>query len=143
MQVLEELVREYEEHRDKKNDNDLKLQRLYDILPKPIEQQLVLEDRDGSATYESVKRRANTWIMMNSTGRADMELGTMGCQWRTRKGLVRRLDGTKGVKGKQGTGQYNGYCFQCGQWGHGKEQRVDSNSVLHLWALGTCGKIVL
>ena len=27
-----------------------------DILSKPIEQELVLEDRGGSATYESVKR---------------------------------------------------------------------------------------
>ena len=74
-QMLEELVRKYEEHRDKKYDNDLKLQRLYDILPKLAEQQLLLEDRDGSATHESVKRRANNWIMMNSTERADMDLG--------------------------------------------------------------------
>ena len=59
IQMLEELVRKYEEPKDKKYDNDLKLQRLYDILPTPIEQRLVLEHRDGSATYESVKRRAN------------------------------------------------------------------------------------
>ena len=39
---------------------------------------VVLENRDGSATYESEKRRANIWTMMNSTGRADMELATMG-----------------------------------------------------------------
>ena len=45
MQMLEELVRKYEEHRDKKYDNDLKLQRFYDILLKLTEQQLVLEDR--------------------------------------------------------------------------------------------------
>ena len=75
--ILEELVRKYEEHRDKKYDNDLKLQTLYDTLPEPIEQQFVLEDRDGSATYESGKRRANSGIMMNSTARADMDLGTM------------------------------------------------------------------
>ena len=37
IQMLEELVQ---------------LQRLYDIQPKPIEQQLLLEDRNGSATYE-------------------------------------------------------------------------------------------
>ena len=49
--MLEELVRMYEDHRVKKYDNDLKLQRFYEILPKPIEQQLVLEDSDGSATY--------------------------------------------------------------------------------------------
>ena len=40
IQMLEELVRKNEEHRDKKCDNDLKLQRLYDTLPKPIDQQL-------------------------------------------------------------------------------------------------------
>ena len=49
IQMLEELVRKYEEHREKKYDNDFKLQRLYDIL----------------------------WTMMSSTGRAGMELGSM------------------------------------------------------------------
>ena len=38
----------------------------------------MLEDRDGSAAYESVKRRANNWIMINSICRAGMEFGTMG-----------------------------------------------------------------
>ena len=76
-QILEELVRKYQEHRDKKYDNDLKLQGVYDIQPKQIEQQLLLEDRNGSATYESVKRILNNWILMNSTGRADMDLETM------------------------------------------------------------------
>ena len=38
IQLLEEVVRKYKEHRDNKCDNDLKLQRLYDFLPKPIEQ---------------------------------------------------------------------------------------------------------
>ena len=78
IQLLEELVRKYEEHTDKKYENDFQLQRLHDILPKPIGQQLVLEDKDGSAAYESVKRRTNHWIMMNSTGRADMEFVTVG-----------------------------------------------------------------
>ena len=59
VQMLDVLVRKYEEHTEKTYDNDLKLQRLYDRLPKPVEQQLVLEDRYGSATCESVKRRAN------------------------------------------------------------------------------------
>ena len=72
MQMLQELLRKYEEHRDKKYDNDLKLQRLYDILRKPMEKQLVLEERDGSATCESVKRRANIWTL-NSTARGDMK----------------------------------------------------------------------
>ena len=62
IQMLEELVM---------------LQRLYDIQPKPVEQQLLLEDISGSATYESVKRISNNWILMNSTGRADMDLETL------------------------------------------------------------------
>ena len=68
---------EYAEHRDKKYDNDWNFQRLYDILPNPIEPELVLEDRNGSETFESVKRRAKNWRLMNSTRRADMNLGTM------------------------------------------------------------------
>ena len=76
-QILEELVRKYQEHRDKKYDNDLKLQGVYDIQPKQIEQQLLLEDRNVSAIYESVKRILNNWILINSTGRADMDLETM------------------------------------------------------------------
>ena len=47
----------YEEHRDNKYDNDLKLQRPYEILPRPIEQQLVLKDRDGSATFQSKSKQ--------------------------------------------------------------------------------------
>ena len=105
IQMLEELVRKYEEHRDRKYDNDLKLQRLYDILPKPFEQQL-------AATYESVKRGANNWIMMNSTGRADADLGTMGNggEYEDDDGgrLVGRLEGTDRRKGKtrKGTTQW-------------------------------------
>ena len=109
IQVLDELMRKY----------DWKLQRLYDMLPEPIEQQLVLEDRDGSATYESVKRRANNWIMMNSTGRADMDFGTVGQgrddedddggQDRDSSG---DLVGLKGGKGKEGKGQYSEWTRQ-------------------------------
>ena len=46
--------------------------------PQAIIQQLVFEGRDGSATYESVKRRADNWILMNSMGEAEMDLRTMG-----------------------------------------------------------------
>ena len=48
IQMLEELVRKYE-HRGKKYDNDLNLQRLHDVLPKQTAQLFVLE------TYESMK----------------------------------------------------------------------------------------
>ena len=92
IQMLEELVRKYEEHRDKKYGNDLKLHRIYDILPKPIEQQLVLWDRDGSATHGSVKRRKQ--LDNDEFDRSSRQ------RWRTRTGLVRRLDGTEGRKGK-------------------------------------------
>ena len=47
IQMLEELVRKYEKHRDRKYDTDLKVQRLYERFPKPIEQQVALKDRDG------------------------------------------------------------------------------------------------
>ena len=58
IQMLEELVRKYEGHRNKKHDNDLNLQRLHQVTPKQNETTVVLEDRGGSATHESVKRRA-------------------------------------------------------------------------------------
>ena len=57
-EMLVELVRKYEKQRNKKYENDLKTQMFSNILPKPIQQQLVLEDGDGSATHESVERRA-------------------------------------------------------------------------------------
>ena len=112
------------------------------MLPKPIERQLVLEDSDGSATYESVKRRANNWTVMNSSARADMDSGTMGivgdCEdddGGQEGGSSGGLMGLKRGKGRQGTGQHNGYCYLCGQWRHGKELRVNSNSVLQLWTV--------
>ena len=78
--MLEELARKYGETTST-TINDLKSQRLYVLLPKTIEQQLALEVRDGSAAYESVILRANSWIMLNSTGRTDMDLETIG-NWR-------------------------------------------------------------
>ena len=114
IQMLEELIRKYEGRRGKKYDNQLKLQRLYDILPKRIEQQLVLKDREGSAFFESVKRRANNWIMVHSTGRADMDLGTMGNGGGNEDDDGGQegdssgdLMGLNGGEGKQRKGQYN------------------------------------
>ena len=102
------------------------------MLPKPIERQLVLEDRDGSATYESVKRRATNWIVMNSTARADMDSGTMGIVGDCEDDDGGQdgdssgdLMGLKGGKGKQGIGQHNGYCYLCGQW-RDSRQRIAS-----------------
>ena len=142
IQMLEELLRKYEEHKDKTYDNDLKLQKLYDILLKPIEQQLVLKDSDGSATYESVKRRANNWIMMNSTGREDMELGTMG-HGRDNEDNNGGQEGDssgdlmepKEGMGKQGKGQHKGCCYQCGHWGH-----TAKNSELKETVCYNCGQ---
>ena len=144
IQMLEELVRKCEEHRDKKYDNDLKLQRLYDILPKPIEQQSVLEDTDESATYESVKRRANTWILVNSTGRANMDLGTAehggdnkdddGRQDRDSSGDMMGLKGGKGNKERDST-MDTATSADSGR--QGKELRVDGDSVLQLWTVVT------
>ena len=58
-----------------------------------------------------------------------------------RQGLVRTLDGTARRKGKTRTGR--GQWMILPVWRHGKELRVDSNSVLQLWAVETSGKIVL
>ena len=94
VQLLEELVRKYEEHRDKEYDHDLKLQRLCEQLPKPIERQLVLEDRDGSATFESVKRRANNWILMN---RRDERTWTCG-RWKTEETAKTTMEDKTGTR---------------------------------------------
>ena len=109
IQMLEELVWNYEEHRDKKYDNYLKWQMLYDILPKPIEQQLVLEDRDGPAT------KSKRLDFDDSTGRADMDLETMenggndedddGGRDRDPSGDLMGLKGGKG-KTRKGTVQW-------------------------------------
>ena len=60
-----------------------------------------------------------------------------------KKGFVRRLDGTERRTGKSRTGTVQWILLP--EWTvgtHGKELRVDSNSVLQLWAVGTRGKVV-
>ena len=37
----------------------------------------------------------------------------------------------KGGKGKQGKGQYNGYSYQCGQWGHTAKNCESSATVCY------------
>ena len=82
-QMLEELVRKYEEHRDKKYDNDSKLQRLYDTRVSETESKQVDNDEfDRSSRHE---------IGDDGKGRRQRRR-----RWRTRRGLVRRLDGTEG-----------------------------------------------
>ena len=72
IQKLEDYVRKYEKNRNKELDEEIKVQRIYDILPVSIEQHLVLENRDKEASYDDIKRRAFTWIMTNTTGKAPM-----------------------------------------------------------------------
>ena len=87
IQMLEELV---------------KLQRLYDIQPKPIEQQLVLEHRGGSATYESGTVQ---WILL-----PEWTVGIHGKEWRVDGDSVLQLLTTawKKGRGKQGKGESKG-----------------------------------
>ena len=103
----------------------MKLQRMFGLFPKPIEQQLVLEDRDGLATDESVKQRVNKWIMMNSTGRPDIGTTRKGGDNQDNEGgelgSSEDLTGLKGGKKLAGKGQCNGDFYQCGHWRHGKE----------------------
>ena len=76
IQKLEHLVRQYEEQRGGREiDPDLKLRRLYDILPAQLESHLVLENRDNEVTYGEVIKRATSWILANSNGQAAMDIG--------------------------------------------------------------------
>ena len=85
---------------------------------------------------------------MSSTGRADLDLGTMenggenedddGGQDRDSSG---DLMGLEGRQGEQGTAQW----ILLPVWTvetHGKELRVDGDSVLPLWTVGAYGKVV-
>ena len=55
IQKLEEYIRKYEKNRDRELDEEIKVQRMYDILPANIEQHLILESRDKEANYEDIR----------------------------------------------------------------------------------------
>ena len=116
--MLEEPESKYEEHRDKKYVNDLTLQRLYEHSPSRLGNSWRLK-----SAHESVKRRANNWTTMNSTGRADIDLKTMGNgrehedhdggeELDSSGDLMERKEGKKPAR----IGQHNGYGYQYGQW---------------------------
>ena len=80
LQRFEQAVRRYEEVKGKLYDPDLKIQRLMDILPKEVEQHLMLETRDKEMTYEELHGRAMTLILVNTPANKDsdpMDIGNL------------------------------------------------------------------
>ena len=73
LQRLEEAVRKYEELGSKQFDSDVKLQRLFDIMPLDLEKHIILESRGEIVPYDEVRRRAMAWIQANM-GPAPMDL---------------------------------------------------------------------
>ena len=69
IQKLEEYIRKNEKNRDRELDEEIKVQRMYDILPANIEKHLILESRDKEANYEDIRRGALTWVMTHTSGR--------------------------------------------------------------------------
>ena len=69
---LDDLIRRYEKARNKDLDEELKVQRMFDILPSTIKQHLMLEHRDKETTFDDLRKRALTWIMTHTSGKAPM-----------------------------------------------------------------------
>ena len=62
----------------------------------------------------------STWTWGRRKNEGDNEDDDGGQHWDSSGYLM----GLEGVKGKQGKGQYNGYCHQCGQLGHAEKELV-------------------
>ena len=127
IQKLDDLIRRYEKARNKELDEELKVQRMFDILPIAIEQHLVLEHRDKEPTFDDLRKRALTWIMAHTSGRAPMidaldettEIleDTQNDNEDVYGGDVMGFKGgTKG--GKNGKGGFQGTCWVCNEYGH-------------------------
>ena len=56
IQKLEDYVRKYEKNKGTELGEEIKAQRIYDMLPASIEQHLILESRDKVANYDDAKR---------------------------------------------------------------------------------------
>lgn len=135
IQKLEDLIRKYEKTRDKELDEELKIQRMFDILPATIEQHLVLEHRDSVPKFEDVRRRALTWIMTHTSGKAPMIDSLNENHYDPNHNHTDNTNGTEpdaegnyggdvmgfkgGAKGgKGGKGGFQGHCWVCGEHGH-------------------------
>ena len=61
LQAFEECVRDYEEAKGKDYDDELKVNRLLDIVPEEIEKHLLLENRSQTMTFDDLYRRLTTF----------------------------------------------------------------------------------
>jgi len=71
-QQLEDYFRKYEKNKGKELGEEIKVYRIYDILPASAEQRLILESRDKQARYDDIKRKTFAWIMANAAGKAPL-----------------------------------------------------------------------
>ena len=78
VQELEEHIRQYEDCQ-KIFDPDIKIQKLYDIIPVEAEKQLLLERkaRGESQTYAELVSRINSWVLMSQSGPKPMDTSAL------------------------------------------------------------------
>ena len=78
IQKLDSLVRQCQDQRKGTAiDPDLKLRRLYGILTAQLESKFILENRDAEVTYIDVMKGATSWILANTSGHAQMDVGSL------------------------------------------------------------------
>ena len=132
VQRLDDLIRRCEKARNEDLDEELKVQRMFDILPSTIEQHLVLvEHRDKEPTFDDLRKRALTCIMTHTSGKAPIidslseTAGPFDDKFRNNEhnfeeayeGDVMGFEG--GAKGgKNGKGGFQGTCWVCNEHGH-------------------------
>ncbi len=126
---LEDLARKYKEHRKdhKEFDETTKTCILYQILPERTETSLKLEFRNEEVSYDKLKKGIITWLQSDTSGNAPMDLGNLGGD-KPKEGeedepWPEHPDGgdldALAPKGKgKGKGEYQGKCYECGEWGH-------------------------
>ena len=78
VQEREEHIRRYEDCQ-KTFDPDIKIQKLYDVIPVEAEKQLLLERkaRGESQTYAELVSRINSWVLMSQSGPKPMDTSAL------------------------------------------------------------------
>ena len=74
MTEIEDLIKRYEEHKGHILQPEIQLQKLYDILPENIAEKIKIEDKDGTASFDDVRKRIVNLVLISSTGKAGMDL---------------------------------------------------------------------
>ena len=126
-----DLIRRCEKARNKDLDKELKVQRMFDILPSTIEQHLMLEHLEKEPTFDDLRKRALTWIMTHTSGKAPMidslaeTAGPFEDEFHNNEhnnedayggDVMGFKGGAKG--GKNGKGGFQGTCWVCNEHGH-------------------------